>query len=113
MSNIMKKGNGHDVPAQSTLSGYVDRLFQDNLNRFFHDDFWGFSGVQNQNNVPVNIRETDKNYELSLVAPGLKKEDFHLDVSDDMLTVSVEHHEENNKENKDHGWLRREYRMQS
>jgi len=113
MSNIMKKGNGSDMPAPSTFTGYVDRLFQDNLNRFFHDDFWGFSGLQQQNNVPVNIRETDKNYELNLVAPGLKKEDFHLDVSDDMLTVSFEHKEENSKENKEQGWLRREYRMQS
>jgi HSP20 family protein len=114
MSNIMKKGDGYDViPAPSSFSGYVDRLFQDNLGRFFSDDFWGFSGLQNQNSVPVNIRETDKNYELNIVAPGLKKEDFHLDSNDDMLTVSFEHKEENNKENKDQGWLRREYRMQS
>jgi HSP20 family protein len=113
MSNIMKKGNGHHVMPQPSALGYVDRLFQDNLSRFFYDDFWGFSGLKNQNNVPVNILETDKYYELNLVAPGLKKEDFHLDVRDDMLTVSFEHTEENNKENKDHSWLRKEYRMQS
>jgi HSP20 family protein len=116
MSSLMKRGNGHDVTmpeSPTNFTGLVDRLFQDNLNRFFHDDFWGFPGVHSQSNVPVNVRETDKDYRLELVAPGLKKEDFHLDVSDDMLTISFEHKEESNKENKDEGWLRKEYRAQS
>src|SRR5258708_6333042 len=112
MSSLIKRGNGHDVmPEPSTFTGLVDRLFQNNLNRFFHDDFWG-GGLQHQSNVPVNVRETDKDYQLELVAPGLKKEDFHLDISDNMLTVSFEHKEENNKENKDQGWIRKEYRKQ-
>jgi HSP20 family protein len=115
MSNkIMKRENGNEMQATpSTFTGLVDRLFQDNLNRLFHDDYWGFSGLHHQNNVPVNVRETDKDYQVELVAPGLKKENFHLNVSDDMLTISFEHKEENNKENKEEGWLRKEYLMQS
>lgn len=97
----------------NSFSGLVDQIFQNNLSRFFEDDFWGFNGVNHTMNVPVNIRETDKSYELQLIAPGLKKEDFRINISGDLLTVSFEHNEEKNEGNKDQGWLRKEYRTQS
>ena len=112
MNNIMKRENGNsNMP--SNFTGLVDQLFQDNLNRFFNDDFWGFSGVNRSVQVPVNIKETDKSYEMELVAPGLRKEDLKLNISDNMLTVSFEHKEEKNQENKQEGWLKREYNRQS
>jgi HSP20 family protein len=113
MTSIMKRNNGNsNMP--STFTGIVDQLFQDNLSRFFNDDFWGSSSVsRSSSQVPVNIKETDKTYEMELVAPGLKKEDLKLNVSNDMLTVSFEHKEENNQENEREGWLKREYRHQS
>ncbi len=111
MNTLMKRTNGN-MPA-TTFSGLVDRLFQNNVNRFFDDNFWGFSGVSQQVQVPVNVRETEAGYELQLVAPGLKKEDFKVHVSGDMLTVSFEQHEEQNKENKEEGWLRKEYHRRS
>src|SRR5689334_12427723 len=112
MTNIMKRDNGNsNMP--STFTGLVDQLFQDNLTRFFNDDFWGSGSVNRSSQVPVNIKETDKTYEMELVAPGLRKEDLKLNVSGDMLTVSFEHKEENNQENENEGWLKREYRHQS
>jgi HSP20 family protein len=113
MINIMKRGNGNATMPATSFSGLVDQIFQNNLNRFFNEDLWGFQGVTNRTTVPVNLRETDKTYELQLVSPGLKKEDFKINVSGDMLTISFEHKEENNQENKDEGWLRKEYRTQS
>lgn len=111
MTSIMKKGNGN-APAAS-FSGLVDQIFQNNLSRFFDDDNWGFSGINRRTNVPVNIRETDKSYEMELVAPGLKKEDFRININGDMLTVSFEHKEEQNEQDKNGGWIRKEYRAQS
>src|SRR6188474_1765627 len=113
MKAIINTNNGNTTPPARTVSNWMDQIFQDNLNRFFNDDFWGFNGLNHQVNVPVNIRETDKSYEMSLVAPGLRKEDFKLNVTDDLLIVSYEQKEERNEENKDGGWLRKEYRMQS
>lgn len=108
----MRKQNGSgQVPARS-LSTWVDQLFQDNLNRFFHDDAWGSSGSM-VSRIPVNLRETDKTYEMELVAPGLKKEDLKLQVSNDNLTVSFDHAEENKEGGEEEGWIRREYRSQS
>jgi HSP20 family protein len=115
MSNIMKRtnGNGSSHMPAATFSNVVDKIFQDNLSRFFDDDFWGFKGLNRSTNVPVNLRETDKSYELEVVAPGLKKEDFKINISGDTLIVSFEHKKEDNQENQKEGWLRKEYKMQS
>jgi HSP20 family protein len=117
MANIMKRnnGNGSTVANRSLMpfGGLVDSVFSNTLSRFFDDDFWGFNGIVSSNNVPVNIRETDKTYEMEVVAPGLRKEDFNVSIADNMLTVSFEHKQENKEENKSEGYLRQEYRMQS
>jgi HSP20 family protein len=112
MNTLMRKSNGSVAPANS-FNGLVDKFFQNNLNRFYDDEFWGFRGVNQSVNVPVNIRETDKSYELELVAPGLRKEDFKVSVHKDTLTISFEHQEQHNQENKNEGWLRKEYHARS
>jgi HSP20 family protein len=112
-TNIIKRNNGNSNMPARTVSGWVDQLLQDNLNRFFTDDFWGPSGSNFRASVPVNLRETDKTYEMELVAPGLKKEDFKLHVSNDMLTISFEQADEQKEESKTEGWLRKEYKQQS
>ncbi|HEU5167161.1 MAG TPA: Hsp20/alpha crystallin family protein [Chitinophagaceae bacterium] len=112
-TSIIKRNNGNTAMPSGTASNWVDQLFQSNLNRFFNDDFWGFSGIDQQVNVPVNLRETDQSYEMSLIAPGLRKEDFKLNVTDELLTVSYEQKQEHNEENAQERWLKKEYRMQS
>lgn len=112
-TNIIKRNNGTSTLPERRISSWVDQLFQDNLNRFFNDDFWGFNGINQQVSVPVNLRETDRSYEMSVVAPGLRKNDFKLNVTNDLLTISYEQKEEQSNGNKEEGWLRNEYRMQS
>ena len=114
MTDIMKRNNGASATRSLTpFGGLVDSVFGNTLSRFFDDDFWGFNGNLTSRQVPVNIRETDKTYEMEVVAPGLKKEDFNVRISDNMLTVSFEHKEENKEENNSEGYLRQEYRMQA
>ena len=110
MTNIIKRNNGN-MPMP--FGGLVDDVFRNSLSRFFDDDFWGFDGLLTPKQVPVNVRETEKSYEMEVVAPGLRKEDFNVNISDNILTVSFEHKEEKKEENKDEGYLRNEYRMQS
>ena len=105
MSNIIKRTDNR--PA--TFGSVVDELFQTNLNRFFDDRYWGLNGPNNDGRVPVNIRETESAYELELVAPGLKKEDFQLSCTGDMLTVSFEH-KGDTTDGSNKKWIRREYR---
>ncbi len=110
-NTIIKRANGTtNLPARP-VANWVDQLLQNSVNRFFNDDFWGFSGVEHQVSVPVNLKETDRAYEMELVAPGLKKEDFKLHATNDLLTVSFERKDD--QQNEEEGWLRKEYRMQS
>ncbi len=63
-------------------------------------------------NVPaVNITEQKDDYLVSLAAPGLKKEDFKIDVDGNMLTISSE--KEQSREEKDKKFTRREYSYSS
>jgi HSP20 family protein len=62
--------------------------------------------------VPVNIFETDKSYDLHVVAPGLKKEDFKLGIDKNILNISFEQKEEN-KDAQEGKWIRSEYKMKS
>lgn len=62
--------------------------FNDVFDSIFNDTFFNDRMV---NRVPaVNISETKDYYHVELAAPGLKKEDFKLNLETNVLTVSVE-----------------------
>jgi HSP20 family protein len=108
MNNIIKKTDNRPT----AFGSVVDELFQTNLNRFFDDRSWGFNGLQTDTRVPVNIQENDTAYEIQVIAPGLKKEDFNLAFNGDTLTVSFEHTEQKT-DGDQKKWIRREYRSAS
>ena len=115
MNSIIKRnnGNGHQVSrSEMPFGGWVDNVLKNAMGDLFDDSFFRF-GASAGTQVPVNIRETDTSYELEVVAPGLRKEDFSVNVHKNMLTVSFEHSEENKEENKNEGYVRQEYRRQS
>jgi HSP20 family protein len=59
-------------------------------------------------NVPAaNIVENKDHYEVSLAAPGMKKDDFNIDVEGNLLTISAE--KEETKEEKDERYSRKEF----
>lgn len=110
MSHTMTKRNSNMTAAP--FGGLVDQFFHDNLTRLFDDSFWGFNGL-GQRNVAVNLKETDTGYEMELVAPGLKKEQFKINLEGDLLTVSFDQQEENTKDDNNYRWLKREYRREA
>jgi len=63
-------------------------------------------------NIPaVNITEQKDEYLVSLAAPGLKKDDFKIDVDGNMITISSE--KEESKEEKEKKFTRKEYSYSS
>lgn len=70
----------------------------------FFDDFFGrdfFSGLATGTSIPaVNISEENGYFEVEVAAPGLKKEDFKINLDGNVLTVSAEHKEEKEEKNK-------------
>lgn len=116
MANIIKRAAGHQVSpaAPRNLNGFLETFFPTSMNRMFGDDFWGGENAAAiSTTTPVNIQETAASYELELVAPGLKKEDFRVSVDNKTLTISFEHKDEQKEEGEDGKILRREYRRQS
>lgn len=59
----------------------------------------------------VNVAETDKEYSIELAVPGFKKEDLHVKLENNILTISAETKSEKNEEKKD--YTRREYSSSS
>ena len=86
-------------------NGWMEKFFNAPL-----DEFFNFGKVMN---VPaVNVTETEKDFRLSIAAPGLEKNNFKVDSFDDMLTISAEKEKEE-KEEKNGRFNRREYNYSS
>ncbi len=60
------------------------------MNEIFKPDWFG--GVENASGVmpAVNIVEHENRFELALSVPGMRKEDFNVELDKDVLTVSAE-----------------------
>ena len=108
MTNALaKKQNGDSYGI--TFGNMVDNIFQNSLRRFFDDNFWDEENQLTTGTVPVNIRETEQQYEMDVIAPGCRKEDFNINVEDNLLTISVNQKAENNEQSEKSGWVRNEY----
>ncbi len=60
------------------------------------------------NRPAANIIDNEKDFNIELAVPGMAKDDFNINLEDDMLTISVERKEEEVKEDKN--FTRREFR---
>jgi HSP20 family protein len=59
----------------------------------------------------VNVTETNGKYQVMLAVPGLKKDDFHIDVDGNLVTISAETRTE--KDERDEQFTRKEYNYSS
>ena len=59
----------------------------------------------------VNVTDNKDNYLVSVAAPGMKKNDFKIDIDGNMLSISCE--KEETKEEKDKTYTRKEYNYSS
>jgi HSP20 family protein len=97
----------YNRPVNRFFNNFMDASFA-TVPSILRDDFItpNFSSL-----TPVNIRETENDYVLELVAPGFQKEDFKINLDNNTLTVSAEKKEET--ENKNEKFIRKEYKQQS
>lgn len=94
-------------PVNKSFNNFMDDFFA-TVPSIFRDDFItpNFSSF-----TPVNIKETENEYVLDVVAPGFEKEDFKINLDNNTLTVSAERKVET--ENKREKFIRKEYKQQS
>lgn len=58
----------------------------------------------------INVLESEKSYTVEFAAPGMKKEDFSVNINGEgNLIVKMERKDEQNEENKNTHYLRREF----
>ena len=75
-----------------SLASIFDDFFADDMNL-----------MEKLATVPaVNIKERDKDYVIEMAAPGLKKDDFDIDLDNNVLTISSEQKDEKVEEKADY-----------
>jgi HSP20 family protein len=78
------------------------------VDRFFGNDPF----FRSMKKMPsVNIKEKDNSYEIELAAPGMKKEDFKVELDNNVITISAEQKEEKTEEKEN--FTRREFSYNS
>lgn len=103
MKTIMKRNEGN-----LGLFPELPMLFDDPyLNKWLQ-----LEPGHNRSRIPaVNIEETDENYEITVEAPGMSKNDFKVELDDNRLVISGEKKQE--KEDTNINFLRREFSRES
>lgn len=110
MSTLAKVSNNNrgltrTNPNRSTnlpMWSLIDDFFNGNLPSVFSQNF--NTGMS----LPmVNIKETSDAYFVEMAVPGLKKSDFHIDLDNQVLSISSEREEENEQKGDD--YTRREF----
>jgi HSP20 family protein len=91
--------DGYDWPA----------LFDDFFTRDMRPAFWN-TGVSTP---AVNIIETNEDFRLEMVAPGMKKEDFKVTLQNNVLTIVYDHEDNRQGERRDWKYRTHEYNYHS
>lgn len=61
----------------------------------------------------VNIKETSEEFNVEVAAPGMSKEDFHIELDDNLLFISSEKKESQERKDKEGNYTRKEFSYQS
>lgn len=94
----LTKYNQLDPLFPSDFGGLVERFFNESL------------GNENRKfNPAVDISEDEEQFEIQIAVPGMKKQDFHVDLTDGRLTISGERKIEEKKEGKNYHSLETQY----
>ena len=95
------------------ITNQIPRL----LDQFLENDFIDFSNRNfsdtNTTLPAVNVKEKKDGFEIEMSAPGLKKEDFNVELNNNVLTISCEKKEEEETKDEDGRYTRREFMYQS
>ncbi|MFA6400253.1 MAG: Hsp20/alpha crystallin family protein [Salinivirgaceae bacterium] len=88
---------------RSTMPTIVDHFFNNRL----MDNLW----VENLASFSpsVNITEDEIGYAIELAYPGIEKTDFQITTEKDRLIISYEHKSEQEENNEEKKYLRREF----
>ena len=96
-------------PFEGSFNSLVDDLFAEFPVLYKNEQNW-------KGTAPVNIKETEKNYSIEIIAPGFEKTDFKVSLEKQLLTISAEKKNEVNEDsdsNRTEKQIRKEYSYRS
>jgi len=99
------------LPVKSNLLPTVSKFFEDDWNSLF--DWSNRNYLKPTTSLPsVNIEQTSDSYIIQMAVPGLKKEDFSIELRNNALIIKAEssHQSEDNDEKY---FTRREFNFNS
>ena len=88
---------------QKRNSGDVFDVFEDLFKPMFYDE--------QLDSMRTDIKETDKDYQLSIEMPGFKKDEIKVSLENGYLTVSAEKDEKQEEGSENAKYLRKECRV--
>lgn len=94
----LAKYNQPESTYPATFSNLLDRFFNDSIGQNIK-----------QFTPAVDISEDENQFEIQVSVPGMKKEDFNLEITDGRLTISGERKMEEKKEGKNFHSLETHY----
>ena len=75
-----------------------NNVFPSLMNEFFNDDL-GINFFNRRHSVPsVNSTENNDSFEIDLAVPGMKKDDFTIELNDKILLVSSDNSNDDQNE---------------
>jgi len=120
-TNVQTRNNQTNAPYSSDQGSMWTPSFFNNFPRSFFgrdliqdlfDDEMGINYGNIGTSVPaVNISETDNDLVIEVAAPGMRKQDFKLEINDNQLSISYGR-ESKNENNEGNHW-RREFNFES
>ena len=100
------KSNGTFFPA-------IPSLLDDFLTRDWLDSSlsnWRATGAS----LPaVNVMETNDDFRIEVAAPGMKRDDFKVELDNNVLTISSRREDKNEEKDENGNYTRREFSYQS
>ena len=95
--------------ASNSLLPAVSRFLDDDWNTLFE---WRNRNFSNSTLPSVNVRETADDFTVEVAAPGMKREDFDIQLHNNVLTIRSESSRQNEEEENGR-YSRREFSYQS
>jgi HSP20 family protein len=103
MTQLTKRRNGNGGLFPALANDFLTEQFLTPRLLGFEGDFFN----EGMTIPPVNVSETSKEFKMDLSVPGMKRDDFKVNIENGALTISSEKEEE--KKEDDKNYKRREY----
>jgi HSP20 family protein len=109
MNTVVKSPSRNVSSNRSSWLSPFETSWISPFDRLFDNDLFDFGNGRRRGTVPsLNVTDEKDQYKVELAAPGLKKDDFNIDVDGNMVTISCDKESETKKTERE-GYTRWEY----